>query len=112
MPTKPSVKPNAEIEPFVGESDANKTLLTKLLAVPAARYLTYRRDIAEKCLAWKKLGPVVRQWQKMINRHWKAHTNRLFSTDISLRAVTENNVAPGFGPTAPSQPEVVLRAAK
>ena len=64
MPTKPSVKPNAEIEPFVGESDANKTLLTKFLAVPAARYLTYRRDIAEKCLAWKKLGPVVMQWQK------------------------------------------------
>ncbi len=93
---------NAELDPFAGESDSNKVLLTKLLAVPAVRtrYLGYMRDIAENWLDWKKVGPVVDQFQKAINPHLKADTKKLFSTDIALRAVTEDNVSPGFGPTA------------
>jgi len=94
---------NAKLDPFAGEKDGDKTLLTKLLAVPAvrARYLGYLRDFAENWLDWKKVGPVVEQFQRTINPYLKADTKKLFSTDISLRAVTEDNVAPGFGPTAP-----------
>ena len=94
---------NAELDPFAGERDANKALLGKLLAVPAirTRYLDYMRDIAENWLDWKKVGPVVAQFQKTINADLKADTKKLFATDIALRAVTEDDVAPGFGPTAP-----------
>ncbi len=99
---EPPPPQNAELDPFAGESDSNKVLLTKLLAVPAvrARYLGYMRDIAENWLDWKKVGPVVEQFQKTINPYLKADTKKLFSTDITLRAVTEDNIAPGFGPTA------------
>ena len=40
-------------------NDESKPLRSKLLAVPAlrARYLSYVRDIAEKWLDWKTLGP-------------------------------------------------------
>ena len=97
------IRQNAELDPFAGESDPAKVLLTKLLAVPAirARYLDYMRDIALNWLNWKKVGPVVAQFQKTINEDLKADTKKLFATDIALRAVTEDDVAPGFGPTAP-----------
>ena len=99
---EPPPPQNAELDPFAGESDSNKVLLTKLLAVPAvrARYLGYMRDIAENWLDWKNVGPVVEQFQNTINPYLKADTKKLFSTDITLRAVTEDNIAPGFGPTA------------
>ena len=96
---------NAELDPFAGEGDSSKALLGKLLAVPAirARYLGYLRDIAENWLDWKKVEPVVAQFQKTIDADLKADTKKLFATDISLRAVTEDGVAPGGGPTAPPQ---------
>src|SRR6266446_472746 len=57
-----------ELDPLTGINDENKPLISKLLAVPAlrTRYLGYMRDIAEKWLDWKKLGPVVEQYRSLI----------------------------------------------
>ena len=51
-----------ELDPLVMANDPNKPLISKLLAVPSlrTRYLGYIRDIAEKWLDWKKLGPKLR----------------------------------------------------
>ena len=48
------------LEPLVGLDDTTKPLRAELLAVPAlrARYLAYVRDIAERWLDWRTLGPV------------------------------------------------------
>ena len=56
------------LDPLIGLNDPTKPLRSKLLAVPAlrARYLAYVRDIAERWLDWKKLGPLARSYQALI----------------------------------------------
>jgi len=92
-----------DLDPFAGANDPDKALLSKLLAVPAlrARYLAYIRDIAENWLDWKKIGPLITQWQSVIAADVKADTRKLFSTEAFTRSVTVDNFEPGFGPTAP-----------
>jgi hypothetical protein len=50
---------------------------------------------------WKKLGPLVAQWQSVIAADVKADTKKIFSTEAFSKAVTVDNFEPGFGPTAP-----------
>ena len=52
--------------------------------------------------------PLVAQFQKTIDVDLKADTKKLFATDIALRAVTEDGIAPGFGPTTP--PKLSLKS--
>jgi hypothetical protein len=54
-------------------------LRSKLLAVPALRekYLGYVRDIANRALDWKNIGPVLEQYQKLIDADVKADTKKL-----------------------------------
>ena len=70
-----------EVDPLVGLDDATKPLRSKLLAVPALRerYLAYVRDIAQKHLDWKTLGPRVQQYQALIEQDVKADTRKLYS---------------------------------
>ena len=91
------------LDPFEGASDPDKALLGRLLAVPALkeRYLGYLRDIAEKWLDWKTLGPIVADWQAVIAADIKVDTRKIFSTNAFFKAVTEDGVEPGIGPTAP-----------
>lgn len=91
------------LDPFEGADDPDKALLLRLLAVPAlkARYLAYMRDIAEKWLDWKTLGPLVADWQSVIAADVRADTRKIFSTNAFEKAVTEDGVEPGSGPTAP-----------
>ena len=91
------------LDPFEGAEDPDKALLYRLLAVPAlkTRYLGYIRDIAEKWLDWKTLGPLVADWQSVIAADVKIDTRKIFSTSAFSKAVTEDGVEPGFGPTAP-----------
>ena len=58
----------AQPDPLTTLDDANKALRHKLLAVPAlrTRYLAYVGDIADKWLDWKRLGPLVEKYQKLI----------------------------------------------
>ena len=76
-----SAAASAELDPLVGLDDTTKPLRSKLLAVPALRerYLSYVRDIAEKRLDWKTLGPRVQQYQALIAADVKADTRKLYS---------------------------------
>jgi len=70
-----------DLDPLVGLDDTTKPLRSKLLAVPALRerYLSYVREIAQKHLDWKTLGPRVQQYQALIADDVKADTRKLYS---------------------------------
>ena len=82
----------AELDPLVGLDDTTKPLRSKLLAVPALRerYLSYVRDIAQKRLDWKTLGPKVQQYQALIAEDVKADTRKLYSTE-AFKAETDGD---------------------
>ena len=72
-----------ELNPLAGSGDANKPLLSKLLAVPAlkARYFGYVRAIAEEWLDWAKLGPLATSMQALIVADVKKDTRKLDSLE-------------------------------
>ena len=80
----------ANLDPLVGLNDATKPLRSKLLAVPALRqrYLSYVREIAEKQLDWKTLGPRVQQYQALIATDVKADTRKLYSPEAFTAGAT------------------------
>ncbi|HSU69694.1 MAG TPA: CotH kinase family protein, partial [Tepidisphaeraceae bacterium] len=94
---------DATLDIFAGANDPNKALLMRLLAVPAlrARYAGYTKDIAQNWMDWKKMGPLVAQWQALIAADVKSDTRKIFSTEAFTKAVTQDGFEPGFGPTAP-----------
>ena len=71
------------LDPLIGLADPSKPLRSKLLAVPALRtqYVAYVREIAEKWLDWKKLGPMARTYQDLIREEVKLDTRKLYSTE-------------------------------
>ena len=71
-----------DLDPLTGLEDSSKPLRSKLLAVPVLRerYLAYVRDIARRWLDWNRIGPLVRQWQALIESDIKADTRKLYST--------------------------------
>ena len=73
----------ADLDPLVGLDDTTKPLRSKLLVVPALRqrYLSYVREIADKHLDWKTLGPRIEQYQALIAADVKADTRKLYSTE-------------------------------
>jgi hypothetical protein len=75
------VPPSAVLDPLVGLNDTSKPLRSKLLAVPAlrARYLAYVRQIAEKWLDWKKLGPTAERYQAIIAAEVRDDSRKLDS---------------------------------
>jgi hypothetical protein len=72
-----------DLDPLIGLDDASKPLRSKLLAVPAlrARYVAYVRDIAERRLDWKKLGPLAKSYQAVIADEVRLDTRKLYSTE-------------------------------
>ena len=80
----------ADLDPLVGLNDTTKPLRSKLLAVPALqeRYLAYVREIADKHLDWKTLGPRVQQYQALIAADVKADTRKLYSTEAFTTGAT------------------------
>jgi hypothetical protein len=91
-----------ELDPLIGIKDAEKPLISKLLAVPTlrARYLGYVRDIAEKWLDWNKLGPLASKYQALIAEDIKSDTRKLDRTEDFTKNVTEDleGRGGGFGP--------------
>ena len=94
---------DATLDIFAGADDPNKALLFRMLAVPAlrARYVGYVKDIAQNWMDWKKMGPLVAQWQSLIAADVKSDHRKIFSTEAFTKAVTQDGFEPGFGPTAP-----------
>lgn len=92
-----------ELDPLIGLDDTRKPLRSKLLAVPTlkARYLANVRTIAEKSLEWKKLGPVVAEYRKVIEKEVEADTRKLDSFEAFLRATDGTSAS---GPTAGGEP--------
>jgi hypothetical protein len=70
----------AELDPLTGLDDPSRPLRSRLLAVPAlrARYLQYVRDIAERWLDWKTLGPIAARHQALIAADVKMDTRKLY----------------------------------
>jgi hypothetical protein len=88
-----------ELSPLVAQNDATKPIISKVLAVPAlrARYLAYVREIADKSLDWKVVGPIVTQYRELIADDVARDTRKLFSTDEFLRTTADDPNAPAFG---------------
>jgi CotH kinase protein len=72
------------LDPLIGLNHPSKPLRSKLLAVPAlrARYLGYVRDIAEKWLDWRKLGPMAKTYQDLIREEVNLDTRKLYLTEV------------------------------
>ena len=73
----------AQPEPLTTLDDPNKALRHKLLVVPRFRdaYLQYVGDIADKWLDWKRLGPLVARYEKLIAEDVAGDTRKLDSTE-------------------------------
>ena len=93
-----------ELNPLAGSGDANKPLLSKLLAVPAlkARYFGYVRAVAEEWLDWNKLGPLTTSMQALIADDVKKDTRKLdsledFQNGVAgvIQAQTQGRGGPG-----------------
>ena len=72
---------NVELDPLVGLTDKSKPLRSRLLAVPSLKqkYLAHVKQIAEESLDWDKLGPVVAQYEKLIDKEIEADMKKLSS---------------------------------
>ncbi|MSU36164.1 MAG: hypothetical protein EXS36_13895 [Pedosphaera sp.] len=95
----PPVK-GVELDPLVAANDANKPLISKLLAVPSlrTRYLGYVRDIADKWLDWSRLGPTAARYHALIADDVKADTRKLDTTEDFFRGLTNDIEGSRSGP--------------
>jgi hypothetical protein len=78
------------LDPLVGLQDNSKPLRSKLLAVPAYRdkYLGYVREIGEKWLDWKNLGPIVERYKTLIDSTVETDAKKLYTYEEFLAGTT------------------------
>jgi spore coat protein CotH len=83
------------LDPLVALTDNRKPLRSKVLAVPAWKtaYLKHIRTIAEDSLDWKKLGPVVANYRKLVEKEIEADTRKLSTTEEFKRETTDSGEA-------------------
>lgn len=76
-----------KLDPLWAAEDPSKPLISRLLSVPAwrAKYLGYVRDIAERWLDWKQIGPMAEQAHQTLTPYVKADTRKLDSTEHFLK---------------------------
>jgi spore coat protein CotH len=107
-----------ELDPLIGLDNSRTPLRSRLLAVPSLRqkYLEHVRTIAQDSLDWNRLGPVVDDYRKLIEKEIEQDTRKLESFDAFERAVAERGVdkqtvdGPPAGPrNAPSLRSFVER---
>ena len=81
-----------QLSPLVSADDANKPIISKILAVPAlrARYLAFVREIAEKSLDWNVFGPVVKEYRDLIAADVARDTRKLYTTDDFMRSTADD----------------------
>jgi spore coat protein CotH len=85
------------LDPLINLTDARKPLRSKILVVPSlrAKYLENIRTIADQLLDWKKLGPQVAVYRKLIEKEIEADTKKLISFEAFQRATADTTVAAG-----------------
>ncbi len=95
-----------ELDPLIAANDPSKTLLYRLLAVPAyrTRYLEKVRDIASNWLDWQRIGPDVEAWHRRISPFVEADTRKLGSFEAFVASLSDDTSGnarrpgPGGGP--------------
>lgn len=99
-----------KVDPLVGLYDTSKPLRSKLLAVPKyrAQYLANVRKIADQWLDWQKLGPIVAEQAKLIEKEVAADTRKL-SSFADFEASTGTSAEPTRGPGNRHSLEVFAR---
>ena len=85
-----------QLSPLIAQNDANKPIISKILAVPAlrARYLAHLRTIAEKSLDWNAIRPLVTQYRELIAADVARDTRKLYSTEEFMHGTSDE---PGAG---------------
>jgi hypothetical protein len=80
------------LDPLVSAGDANKPIISRVLAVPAlrAKYIAYVREIAQKSLDWNALSPVVKQYRDLIAADVARDTRKLMSTEAFMAATADD----------------------
>ena len=86
-----------DLDPLIGLDDARKPLRSKLLAVPnlKAKYLSYVRQIAEKSLDWKTIGPFIAQQRSLIETDVALDTRQLGSLQAFQTATDPDSTGEG-----------------
>ena len=81
-----------KLDPLIGITNTRMPLRSRLLAVPALkeRYLQKVRTIAEDKLDWKKLGPEVAKFGKLIEKEVEADTRKLYSLTAFQKAIGDD----------------------
>jgi len=74
---------SVELDPLIGLDDDTKPLRSRLLSVPSLRqkYMGYVREIADKRLDWKWLGPIALDFQKLIVDDVRRDVHKLYGMD-------------------------------
>ncbi len=87
-----------KLDPLFGLNEPTKPLIHRLLQVPAlkARYLAHVQTLADEWLDWKKLQPLVEQYQTLIGDEIARDTRKHASTDDFYRGATEDLETEGF----------------
>jgi hypothetical protein len=89
---------SVDLDPLIGLDDDSKPLRSKLLAVPALRskYLAYVRDIADRWLDWRKLGPIAMKYQALIAADVKSDAHKLYGFEGFDAAGSSNESIKSF----------------
>ena len=80
------------LDPLASQYDTGKPIISAVLGVPKlrARYISLIREIAEKSLDWRTLGPQVRQYRDLIAADVARDTRKLYSTDEFLSGTADD----------------------
>ena len=100
-----------KLDPFYGTEDSGKVLY-RLLQIPTlrAKYLAYMKDIAENWMDWRKMGPMVREYQALISADVKTDTHKLDNFDDFVAGAASLAQLGGGGGGFMSPPAFSLRA--
>ena len=88
-PGGPGGEGGVTLDMFTGIDNPARPLISKLLAVPAlkARYAGYVKEIAEKWLDWKTLGPIVAAHRALIEKEVIRDTKKLTTNEAFANGI-------------------------
>jgi hypothetical protein len=94
-----------DLDPLVGLDDLSKPLRSKVLQAPAwrAQYLRNIRELAERDLDWKNLGPIVAKHRALLAPELKIDTRKLASYE-DFELATSDEVPAAEERTRPGPP--------
>ncbi|NRA95307.1 MAG: CotH kinase family protein [Planctomycetes bacterium] len=106
------------LSPFYNSTHPNRPLLSELMGISSVRstYLAHVRTLLDEQFDWNVMGPLVSQFQGLIDAEVSADTKKLYSYALFQQNVTQDvNLpfgSPGSGALVPGlQPFVTARRA-